>query len=226
MLLIGFGRFGQIVSQVLLSRGWSVSIIDTDTEMITVAGYMGMKVYFGDGARLDILHAAGAAEARAILICIDNPEAATRIAEIAKAEFPLVPVLARAYRPRARPGAGPRRRGLPAPRDLRDRALTFGGRALDDLGEDAGGRRARCWTRSATATPTASPRRWRATSPRAGPPALEPPRGAARGRPRRRPSPRRRPARHGHGNAAELRRRQPPRKSRLPISTPLWRRML
>jgi CPA2 family monovalent cation:H+ antiporter-2/glutathione-regulated potassium-efflux system protein KefB len=95
-LIIGFGRFGQIVSQPLISRGCSVSIIDTNADYIRVAEAFGFKVYYGDGTRLDILHAAGAATARAILICIDDREAAKRIAEIAKAEFPLVPVLARA----------------------------------------------------------------------------------------------------------------------------------
>ncbi len=95
-LIVGFGRFGQIASQPLLSRGCSVSIIDSNPENIRLAEGFGFKVYYGDGARLDILRAAGAATARAILICIDEPETARRIAEIAKAEFPLVPVLARA----------------------------------------------------------------------------------------------------------------------------------
>ncbi|CAA9404337.1 MAG: Inner membrane protein, KefB/KefC family [uncultured Rubellimicrobium sp.] len=134
VLIIGFGRFGQIVSQVMLSRGWSVSIIDTDTEMITVAGYMGMKVYFGDGARLDILHAAGAKDARAILICIDKPDAATRIAEICKAEYPLVPVLARAF-DRGHALALIRAGVDYQIRETFESALAFGGRALDDLGE-------------------------------------------------------------------------------------------
>ncbi len=134
VLIVGFGRFGQIVSQVMLARGWSVSIIDTDTEMITVAGFMGMKVYFGDGARLDILHAAGAAEARAILICIDKPDAATRIAEICKVEFPLVPVLARAF-DRGHALALIRAGVDFQMRETFESALTFGARALDDLGE-------------------------------------------------------------------------------------------
>ena len=95
-LIIGFGRFGQIVSQPLISRGCSVSIIDTSPAYIRIAETFGFKVYYGDGTRLDILHAAGAATARAILICVNDREAAKRIAEIAKAEFPLVPVLARA----------------------------------------------------------------------------------------------------------------------------------
>ncbi|MFE1599762.1 monovalent cation:proton antiporter-2 (CPA2) family protein [Methylobacterium sp. ID0610] len=95
-LIIGFGRFGQIVSQPLISRGCSVSIIDTNADNIRLAEGFGFKVYYGDGARLDILRAAGAATARAILICVDDREMAKRIAEIAKAEFPLIPVLARA----------------------------------------------------------------------------------------------------------------------------------
>jgi len=97
VLLIGFGRFGQIVSQPLLARGYDVSIIDMDTEMIGVAGSMGFKVHFGDGGRLDILHAAGAGHARAVLVCIDDKAAASRIVHLLKAEYPLIPVFARAF---------------------------------------------------------------------------------------------------------------------------------
>jgi glutathione-regulated potassium-efflux system protein KefB len=97
VLVIGFGRFGQIASQPLLLRGIDVSIIDNDVEMIQVAATFGFKVYYGDGTRLDILHTAGAGRARAVLVCVDKPEAAHRIVESLKAEFPLVPVLARAY---------------------------------------------------------------------------------------------------------------------------------
>jgi CPA2 family monovalent cation:H+ antiporter-2/glutathione-regulated potassium-efflux system protein KefB len=96
-LIIGFGRFGQIVSQPLLARGYEVSLIETDTEMIRAAQDFGFKVYYGDGTRLDILHAAGAGTARAILVCVDDKEAATRIVELVKAEFPLAKLLARAY---------------------------------------------------------------------------------------------------------------------------------
>jgi glutathione-regulated potassium-efflux system protein KefB len=97
VLVIGFGRFGQIVSQPLLLRGIDVSIIDDDVEMIQAAADFGFKVYYGDGTRLDILHAAGAGNAEAILVCVDRPDAALRIVEHIKAEFPLTPVLARAF---------------------------------------------------------------------------------------------------------------------------------
>ncbi len=94
-LVIGFGRVGQIASQFLLARGHAVSIIDTDVEMIDVARKHDFEVYFGDGTRLDILHAAGAAQAGVILVCVDSAEACTRIVELLKAEFASAPVLAR-----------------------------------------------------------------------------------------------------------------------------------
>ncbi len=97
LLIIGFGRFGQIVSQPVLARGCDITIIDNDTEMIRAAADFGFKVYYGDGTRIDILRAAGAETCRAILVCVDNAEAASRILEVAKEEFPLVPVLLRAY---------------------------------------------------------------------------------------------------------------------------------
>jgi glutathione-regulated potassium-efflux system protein KefB len=97
VLVIGFGRFGQIASQPLLLRGIDVSIIDNDVEMIQAAANFGFKVYYGDGTRLDILHAAGAGRAQAVLICVDKGETAVRIAEHMRAEFPMVPVLARAF---------------------------------------------------------------------------------------------------------------------------------
>ncbi|MGE7369344.1 monovalent cation:proton antiporter-2 (CPA2) family protein [Neorhizobium sp. NPDC001467] len=97
VLIIGFGRFGQIASQPLLARGYTLSMIDKDAEFVRDAGDFGFKVYYGDGSRPEILHAAGAATARAILICVDDREAAIKIAEIVKEEYPMVPLLARAY---------------------------------------------------------------------------------------------------------------------------------
>ncbi len=97
VLVIGFGRFGQIVSQTLFARGYTVSTIDTDPEMIEAAATFGFKVYYGDGTRLDILHAAGASHAQAVVICVDDRAAATRIAGLVHEEYPLLPVFARAF---------------------------------------------------------------------------------------------------------------------------------
>ena len=97
ILVIGFGRFGQIASQPLLANGHRVAIIDNDTEMIRVAGRFGRKVYYGDGRRLDVLQAAGAGTAEMILVCVDDKDAATRIVELVRSEFPMAKILSRAY---------------------------------------------------------------------------------------------------------------------------------
>lgn len=97
VLLVGFGRFGQIVSQAFLARDLDVTIIDNDPEMIRNAAKFGFKIYYGDGTNLDVLHASGAGSARAIVICIDRREAANKVVELAKEAFPNAGVLVRAY---------------------------------------------------------------------------------------------------------------------------------
>jgi glutathione-regulated potassium-efflux system protein KefB len=97
VLVIGFGRFGQVVCHSLLARGIDVSIIDTDTEMIRAAADFGFKVYYGDGTRLDVLQASGAAGAKAVIVCVDKPDAGTRIARLVKSEFPLAKLLVRSF---------------------------------------------------------------------------------------------------------------------------------
>ncbi|MTH65620.1 monovalent cation:proton antiporter-2 (CPA2) family protein [Paracoccus shanxieyensis] len=97
VLMIGFGRMGQIISQPLIARGHSLSIIEKDPQTIRDADEFGFKVWYGDGARLDVLHAAGAANASLIVAVAGDKDAVTRIVELAKHEFPLVPVIARAF---------------------------------------------------------------------------------------------------------------------------------
>jgi glutathione-regulated potassium-efflux system protein KefB len=97
VLVIGFGRFGQIASQGVIARGASITIIDNNVQMIRDAEAYGFKVYYGDGCRADVLHAAGAHTAQAILVCIDDKDAATRVAELARTEFPQAQLLVRAF---------------------------------------------------------------------------------------------------------------------------------
>lgn len=97
VLVIGFGRFGQIANQVLLAAGVDVTVIDSNVERIRQATNFGFKVFYGDGARLDVLRAAGAENAQVIAICIDDRAAATKIAQIARSEFPLAKLFARSY---------------------------------------------------------------------------------------------------------------------------------
>jgi glutathione-regulated potassium-efflux system protein KefB len=96
-LIIGFGRFGQVASQHLLARGYDVSIIETDVDMIRAAADFGFLVHYGDGTRLDILQTSGAGRANAVLVCVDKRETADRIVALVKSEFPLTKLFVRAY---------------------------------------------------------------------------------------------------------------------------------
>ncbi|QPB18927.1 monovalent cation:proton antiporter-2 (CPA2) family protein [Rhizobium sp. 007] len=97
VLIIGFGRFGQIASQLLLSKGVSLSVIDMNPDRIREAGRFGFKVFFGDGTRLDTLRHSGAGSAEALMICIDDLKAAMQIVELAQHEFPQAKILVRSY---------------------------------------------------------------------------------------------------------------------------------
>ncbi|NBJ11280.1 monovalent cation:proton antiporter-2 (CPA2) family protein [Microvirga arsenatis] len=87
VLVIGFGRFGQIVNQVLLAQGIQATVIDTNVERIRDAGRFGLQVYYGDGTRLDVLRAAGAEKAEMICICIDDHDAMMKIIDIIHENF-------------------------------------------------------------------------------------------------------------------------------------------
>lgn len=97
VLIIGFGRVGQIASQSPLARGVELSIIDNDPDVIRNAALYGFKVYFGDGARADVLRAAGAARAGVVLVCVDDKAAATRIVENVRHECAPAKVIVRAF---------------------------------------------------------------------------------------------------------------------------------
>jgi len=100
-LIIGYGRFGQTVAQVLIAAGVPVTLIDTDIEMIDVAGEFGAKVYYGDGTRMDLLRQAGAHDAELILFCIDGDQLAPDLIEGVHEAFPQAAIFARAYDRRA-----------------------------------------------------------------------------------------------------------------------------
>ncbi|MDD2156334.1 monovalent cation:proton antiporter-2 (CPA2) family protein [Glaesserella parasuis] len=97
VLVIGFGRFSQIICQVLLARRINVSVIDSDVENIRMATRFGFKVYYGDGARIDVLRASGIAQADCVIVGLAEPDRTLQILELIKHEYPLVPVFARSY---------------------------------------------------------------------------------------------------------------------------------
>ena len=81
VLIIGFGRMGQVVSQMPLAYGATISILDNDPDTINVAREYGFKVYYGDATRADVLHACGVEHTDIVAVCVDDGESAVRIVE-------------------------------------------------------------------------------------------------------------------------------------------------
>ena len=135
ILMIGFGRFGQVTSQLLLARGVDVTIIDNDIDMIQNAEKFGFKIYYGDGSRLDILHASGAATAQAIVVCVDSKETTNRIVELVTHEFPLAKLLVRSY-DREHSLYLVKQKVDYMIRETFESAIKFGGVILQELGVD------------------------------------------------------------------------------------------
>ncbi|MEX3007148.1 monovalent cation:proton antiporter-2 (CPA2) family protein [Hoeflea sp. TYP-13] len=97
VLMIGFSRFGQIVSQTLLAGGSEVTIIDHSAERIRSATKFGFKIYFGDGTRRDVLASAGIEKAKLVAVCTHEKATTDKIVDLVQAEFPGARIFARAY---------------------------------------------------------------------------------------------------------------------------------
>ncbi len=96
-IVVGFGRFGQSVSQMLIAHGIPVTLIDIKPEQIEVSGTFGAKVYYGDGRRIDLLRRAGGADAQVIAFCIDDRALGpVQLQPIAEA-FPQAALFVRAF---------------------------------------------------------------------------------------------------------------------------------
>ena len=135
-IIVGYGRFGQTVAQMLNAQGIAVTLVDNDIEMIDVAGSFGAKVYYGDGTRLDLLRQAGAADAELILFCLDGDQLEPEFLEGVHEAFPRASIFVRAYDRRAllklrhAPVAG-------TVRELLDSAVRMARMAMERVGVDA-----------------------------------------------------------------------------------------
>ncbi len=97
VIVAGFGRFGQIVGRVLTANGFSTSVLESSVEQISLLRRFGRRVHYGDASRLDLLRAAGAEKARALVVAVDDRDKAAEIVELARENFPHLKVLARAF---------------------------------------------------------------------------------------------------------------------------------
>jgi glutathione-regulated potassium-efflux system ancillary protein KefC len=96
ILIAGFGRYGQIVSRVLLAQGQPCTVLDHDAEMIEAARKFGYRVFYGDATRLDLLRTAGAAHAKVLVVAVDDVAQSLEIVDLAREHFPKLEIVARA----------------------------------------------------------------------------------------------------------------------------------
>ena len=134
-IVVGYGRFGQTVAQMLLVQGIPVTLVDTDVEMIETAGSFGAKVYYGDGTRIDLLRQAGAADAELLLFCQDGNAMDTEMIEGIHNAFPNASIFVRAYDRRS----VMKMRGAPVAgivREMLESAIVMARRAMEALDID------------------------------------------------------------------------------------------
>ena len=96
IIVAGYGRYGQIVSRVLIAQGLSCTVLDHDADMIEVARRFGYRVFYGDATRLDLLRTAGAANAKILVVAVDDVAQSLKLVDLAREHFPHLTVVARA----------------------------------------------------------------------------------------------------------------------------------
>ncbi|NNC47392.1 MAG: sodium:proton exchanger [Sphingomonas sp.] len=97
VIVVGYGRFGQTVAQMLQAKNIGVTLIDKKQDQIELSEEFGTKVYYGDGTRVDLLRTAGGENARAILFCNDKQDLTANAIEAAMEAFPQAAVMVRSF---------------------------------------------------------------------------------------------------------------------------------
>jgi glutathione-regulated potassium-efflux system ancillary protein KefC len=96
VIVAGFGRYGQIVARLLLAHDVRITVLDHDPDQIELIRKFGYKVFYGDATRIDLLAAAGAAQAKLLVVAIDQVEDSLALVDLARQEFPKLKIIARA----------------------------------------------------------------------------------------------------------------------------------
>ncbi|USD60184.1 glutathione-regulated potassium-efflux system protein KefB [Vibrio sp. SCSIO 43140] len=96
VIIAGFGRFGQIVGRLMYANKVKITVLESDASQIHLLRKYGYKVFYGDATQLDLLRAAGAHKAEAIIVCTDSPEEIMEVVDMCHQHFPSLKVLARA----------------------------------------------------------------------------------------------------------------------------------
>ncbi|HYS13086.1 MAG TPA: glutathione-regulated potassium-efflux system protein KefC [Burkholderiaceae bacterium] len=133
VIIAGFGRYGQIIGRMLRVHGVSATVLDHDPDNIELVARFGYKVFYGDATRLDLLQAAGAANARLLVVAIDQIEDSLKLVDLARTHFPNLQMVVRARN--VRHWLELAARGIDtAERETFESALRTGRQALERLG--------------------------------------------------------------------------------------------
>lgn len=97
VIIAGFGRFGRVVGRLLHANKIPTTILDHEPDMIHDARVYGYKVFYGDARKAALLNSAGADSAKIMIVCIDNPQVALEVIDMAQKHFPHLTILSRAY---------------------------------------------------------------------------------------------------------------------------------
>jgi monovalent cation:proton antiporter-2 (CPA2) family protein len=96
VIIAGFGRFGSIVGRLLRAHRVGITVLDHDSDNVDLLRKLGMRVFYGDATRHDLLAAAGAEKARLLILAIDDPQRTMEIVKYVKKQYPDLEILARA----------------------------------------------------------------------------------------------------------------------------------
>ncbi|MBT8405785.1 MAG: monovalent cation:proton antiporter-2 (CPA2) family protein [Gemmatimonadetes bacterium] len=97
VLIAGFGGFGSTVGRFLKANDVATTVLDVDSDRVEMLRQLGLKVYYGDATRHDLLHVAGAAQARMIVLALDTPEKTLAVVRTVQKHFPHLTIFARAF---------------------------------------------------------------------------------------------------------------------------------
>ncbi|MCX2759555.1 glutathione-regulated potassium-efflux system protein KefB [Vibrio cyclitrophicus] len=96
VIIAGFGRFGQIIGRLMYANKIRITVLESDASQIHILRKFGYKVFYGDSTHLELLRAAGADKAEAIVLCTDSPDEIMKTVDLCKQHFPRLKILARA----------------------------------------------------------------------------------------------------------------------------------
>lgn len=97
VIIAGFGSFGSTLGRLLNANGVGTTVLDVDSERVELLRKLGLKVYYGDATRHDLLETAGAARARLLVVAMDSPESTMKVVRTARKHFPNLQILARSF---------------------------------------------------------------------------------------------------------------------------------